>query len=269
MTTRDRTVLMVLGVVALVAGFYFLALKPKRADIKALDAKVTAAQLRVDTASTAVAAGEKAKKSYSADYAAVAKLGKAVPTDDDTASLVFQLERAADRARVDFRSIELASNGGIAAPAPAASPTGAQVAAVAKEEGKSAPATPAPATQTAAAELPPGATVGPAGFPTMPFDFRFNGRFFRLETFLEELDRMVSVNKKGSLSVRGRLLTVDGFSLSGGPAMSASIHATSYLLPADQGLTNGATPSSPAAVGNTTTTSGSAPTPVATAGVGR
>jgi hypothetical protein len=105
----------------------------------------------------------------------------------------------------------------------------------------------------------------------MPFDFKFTGRFFRLETFLEQLDRMVRVGKNDALSVRGRLLTVDGFSLSaatsGFPAMVASIHATSYLLPESQGLTNGATASSPAAVSNTTT-SGSVPTPVAAAGVG-
>jgi hypothetical protein len=85
---------------------------------------------------------------------------------------------------------------------------------------------------------------------------------------------MVSVANNGDLAVRGRLLTVDGFSLAeattGFPAMKASIHATSYLLPATEGLTNGASPSAPAAVGNsTTTTGGSSPTPVAVAGVGR
>jgi hypothetical protein len=278
MTARDRTVLMVLGIVVLVAAFFLTALKPKRDEAKALDAKVTAAQQRVTTATSAIAEAQAAKQTFRADYAAVARLGKAVPTDDDTPALVYQLERAADRARVDFRTIELASGG--ASAAPAAATTGAQVASVAKEEGKTpkgeaAPAaTPAvAATQTAAAGLPPGAAVGPAGFPTMPFDFKFTGRFFRLETFLEQLDRMVRIDKGGGLSVHGRLLTIDGFSLSEGPtgfpSMSASIRATSYLLPESEGLTDGATASSPAAVSDTTTTSGgSAPTPVAAAGVG-
>jgi len=279
MTARDRTVLMVLGVIALIAGFYFVGLKPKRDQAKALGAKVTAAQLRLDTAKSAVANGVKAKASYRADYAAVARLGKAVPTDDDTASLVFQLERAADRSFVDFRSIDLASGGASAAPAPTASTPASQTAALgAEQKGKDSTttattATTAPATQAAAAALPPGAAVGAAGFPTMPFDFTFNGRFFRLETFLEALDRMTQVDKDGGISAKGRLLTVDGFSLAespaGFPAMTASIRATAYLLPAEQGLTNGATPSAPSAVNNSTTTAGgSGPTPVAAAGVG-
>ena len=51
--------------------------------------------------------------------------------------------------------------------------------------------------------------------------------------------------------------------------MKASVAATAYLLPADQGLTNGATPSAPPAgsaqpVKNTSTT-GATP-PAATAG---
>ncbi len=282
MTARDRTVLMVLGLIALMAGFYFVGLKPTRDEAKALDAKVTAAQERLDAANTAVASGAKAKTTYRSDYAAVARLGKAVPTDDDTASLVFQIERAADRAMVDFRSIELTGTAAAAAPAPAATPATQAAALSAEQKGKkdaaatpAAPATGAPATQSAAAGLPPGAAVGPAGFPTMPFDFKFNGRFFRLETFLEELDRMTKIGKDGQISATGRLLTVDGFSLSEGPsgfpAMTASIHATGYLLPVDQGLTDGATPSSPSAVTDPATPAGgSGPAPVAVAaGVGR
>ena len=46
------------------------------------------------------------------------------------------------------------------------------------------------ATQAAAATLPPGATVGAAGFPTMPFTFVFNGRFFDMETFLARVNRL-------------------------------------------------------------------------------
>lgn len=296
MTQRDRTVLMVLGIVVLLAGTWFAALKPKRDSIKQLDSQIATAQQRLDTATTTAANAQKAKDQYAADYATVAKLGKAVPVDDDTASLVYQLEHAADRAGVDFRSIQLTSSG-TTTPTPANSTPSAQAAAAGAAENQSGsgsggtststdasattpPATgaPAPATQTAAAALPPGASVGPAGFPTMPFDFTFSGRFFRLETFLDQLDRFTRTAKDGTITVRGRLLTVDGISVSTTeqdfPRMTAQIHATAYLLPEDQGLTAGATPSgpatptaTPASTTPTATGSPSSKTPVATAQV--
>lgn len=283
MTQRDRTVVMVLATVALLAGFWFVALKPKRDDIKQLDGQIATAQQRLDAAKATAASAEQAKDQYATDYATVARLGKAVPVDDDTASLVYQLEHAADRSDVDFRSIQLAA-GGATAPAPTNSTPSAQAAATGaaeKEAGAaggssgSAPATTAPAaaTQTAAAALPPGATVGPAGFPTMPFDFTFTGRFFRLEDFLSELDKFTQTTKDGRITVRGRLLTVDGIAMSTNendfPKMTAQIRATAYLLPKDQGLTNGATPSGPAAPTTTpasTSAPASSPTPAAMAG---
>ena len=112
------------------------------------------------------------------------------------------------------------------------------------------PAGAVPATQAAASTLPPGAVVGAAGFPTMPFDFAFTGSFFRLQDFLARLDRFTQVQGE-DITVRGRLLTVDGFSLSaspkGFPNMLASVHATAYLLPPDEDLTAGASPATPAA----------------------
>ncbi len=280
MTQRDRTVLMVVGVLAVFGAFFFLAIKPKRADLKDLDAQVAVTQTRLDTANAAVSAAQKAKAGYQQDYATVARLGKAVPQDDDTASLIYQLQAASDRASVDFRSLQLVSSGAAVAAPP--STTAGQVAALgAAEKGTTAttpgatttpttstPATgtPAPAaaaapvaaTQTAAAGLPPGAAVGAAGFPTMPFDFKFVGRFFRLEKFLNELDKFTRVAKDGSVTVRGRLLTVDGFTLeaapAGFPAMTAQVHATAYMLPQDQAVTAGATPTAPAGAGTATAT---------------
>ena len=43
-----------------------------------------------------------AQNAYKANYATVVRLGKAVPTDDDTRSLLVQLDAAAKRAGVDF-----------------------------------------------------------------------------------------------------------------------------------------------------------------------
>lgn len=243
MTGRDRIVLIVVGVFATLAAFWFLAISPKRQDAGDLNTQIGAAQTRLQTAQASASVAEAAKVKYSSDYATVARLGKAVPVDDDMPSLVYQLEQTAKANKIDFRSIKLVGTTG-ATSTPAAS-TGSS-------------STPG---STVAAALPPGATVGSAGFPTMPFTFDFTGSFFDLQRFLKSLDGLTAVNGK-SISVKGRLLTVDGVALKAGPKgfpqIDASVVVTSYLLPADEGLTSGATATAPsgstATPGNTNAT---------------
>ena len=83
----------------------------------------------------------------------------------------------------------------------------------------------------------------------MPFNFTFNGSFFKLEDFLRAIDRFTTVDGK-QVTVRGRLLTVDGITLNasptGFPKMTAKIKATAYLLPSGEGLTLGGTQAAPA-----------------------
>jgi Tfp pilus assembly protein PilO len=209
-------------------------------------AQVTEAQQRLDTAQASAASAEAARKQYSTDYATVASLGKAVPVDDDMPSLVYQLSHTAKVNHVDFRAIKL--TGTASAPAP----TGA-AAAVASATGSSS--TPA-ATVTSA--LPPGAVVGTAGFPTMPFSFDFTGSFFHMQRFLKAIDGLTAVKGK-SINVKGRLLTVDGVGLKAGPKgfpdVEATVAVTAYLLPADEGLTAGATAATPPTTGTTATAS--------------
>jgi type II secretory pathway pseudopilin PulG len=256
---------MVIGIVIAalgLVGFFMLVLKPKRNEASKLTQQVSSAQQRLDTARTNLAAGTAARSSYAANYATVARLGKAVPTDDDIPSLVYQLDSTAGSTGVDFRSVKLTSGAGSGPPA---SQTAANAAAATSDQGSAkdgqkkdgeaqtgTPAAPAAATQTATAALPPGAVVGPAGLSTMPFTFAFEGDFFRLSDFLTRLERYIKPTRR-SIKVRGRLLLVDGISLSaagsGFPKMKASIAATAYLLPPQQGLFNGATPQGPTAAG--------------------
>jgi len=277
-------VALIVGAVAVLAAFWFMALSPKRKDAADLSSKITQSQQRLDTARQSVAAATAARKRYDVDYAAVAKLGKAVPADDDLASLVYQLNHVSQSAHIDFRSIKLDSTG---ASAPAVAPPAAQAAAVASASDNSSsssstsssssststtsssttpPATGVPATQTAAAGLPPGSAVGSAGFPTMPFSFVFDGSFFDMEHFFNGVQRFATL-AGDQLSVRGRLLTVDAFSLTasrfGFPKVKASINATAYLVPQDQGVTGGATPAGPGApaAASTTAPSGSSAAP--------
>jgi hypothetical protein len=93
----------------------------------------------------------------------------------------------------------------------------------------------------------------------MPYNLAFSGSFFDIADFLHSLDGLVHT-RHGDVSVSGRLLTVDGFSLSTAEASSdtagstapgalkgleANLAVTTYLAPPDQGVTGGATPSGP------------------------
>jgi hypothetical protein len=275
-TTRDRILLAVAGSLAVLAAFWFLALGPKRTEATKLEAEVAVQQARLQTAQAAAATAGQAKRNYRADYATVAGLGKAVPADDDMPSLLVQLDAAANGAKVNFSSITLAGAGAAASPAAAALPASAAAAATANGNSPSAPAsaaagsstaaTAAPA-QTATAALPPGATVGTAGLATMPFTFVFDGSFFDLQSFLARVQGFVRPTGD-HVAVKGRLLTVDGISLVPGAQglkrIKATLAATGYLLPADQGLTNGASATAPAgaqAAAGTSSTTQTAVTP--------
>ena len=295
MTQRDRIVVMVVIAVVALGGFWMLALKPKRKEASDLGQKLEQAHQRVDTAHAEVTAGEAARNLYARNYSTVARLGKAVPVDDDVPSLVYQLDSTAKETGVDFRTVKLSSGSGAAAVPPTSAAQGAAATQdnaqnkAASQDGKDAgvnaaasngsqppaagaPAAGAPAdpTQSATAALPPGATVGEAGLNTMPFTFTFEGSFFKLSSFLTKLERYISA-RRSSVDVRGRLLLVNGISLTaattGFPAMTASIAAQAYLLPVDQGLFDGASPTGPSAVtSEPVSDSGGAP-PVAPAAV--
>jgi type II secretory pathway pseudopilin PulG len=234
-TARDRTVLIVVGVLAAVAAFWFFAISPKRKEASDVSAQVSSAQQRLDTAQASAASAQAARKRYNTDYATVARLGKAVPVDDDLPSLVYQLQTTAAANHVDFRGIKMTGSA-------SAAPTGA-AAAVASATGNTGSSSTTPAS-TITSALPPGATVGAAGFPTMPFSFDFNGSFFNMQRFLKALNGLTDVDGK-TISVKGRLLTVDGIGLKasvrGFPDVDATVAVTAYLLPADEGLTAGAT----------------------------
>ncbi len=242
MKSTDRMILMGVAALALAAAFWFLILSPKRQEASDLNEQVAALSAEVTTAEQSAAAGEAAKADFSNNYRDLVSLGKAVPTDADTPSLLTQLQSLSTKAGVDFRSITLggATTGAAAAPAAAAPTT------------PTTTTTPATATEASAALLPIGATVGPAGLPVMPYQMTFDGGFFEIADFFGSIDGMVTISTNGEkTTVDGRLMTIDGFDFSPGPNglpdLTADVTTTTYLTPADQGITAGATPSGPAA----------------------
>jgi hypothetical protein len=265
-TARDRIIIVVALVAAALAGVWFVGLAPKRKDATELSAKLDVARQQLTEVQQSAAKARDAKAKYDSDYAQVAKLGKAVPKSDAIPSLVYQLQSAAHDASIVFSSLKVANTGVQAATTPS---TPAQTAAAANANGagstsgsgstsggtsgstsSSTPTTPAPATQAATSTLPPGAAVGSAGFPTMPFSFVFNGSFFDMERFLSEVQRFVRVNDN-NVDVRGRLLSIDGFALNAGgkgfPSVKANISATAYLMSPDS--TTGVPPAASSSTG--------------------
>jgi hypothetical protein len=239
MTTRDRIMLLAVVAVAALGGFWFLALSPKRGDAKALDGKIASAQQRLQTAQQAANQAQGAKNAYRKDYAAVARLGAAVPSDDNTATLLYQLQSASSGARVDLRTFSV--TGGATSSAnstPAASSASSTSPGASASGSSTSTSASAAATQAATATLPPGASVGTAGFPTMPFEFTFQGSFAEMQDLLRSIHGFVRV-KGEDVAVSGRLLTVNGISLipTTFPQVKAKIVATAFLLPANQSAT--------------------------------
>lgn len=246
MTSRDRIILMVLLAAGLLAGSWYVVLAPKRHEAASLAKQISAAQARLSNAQAQAAQAQAARHRYDTDYATVAKLGEAVPVDAGVPSLLYELDSAAGSSKVDFRSVQVSGGSGSA---PATQTQAAQVAALAQAQKGGSGTTPAAAATAAPTSLPPGATVGTAGFPTMPFSLEFDGSFFDMEHFLNRVASFTRVDGN-RISINGRLLTIEGISLTasrfGFPKVKADISATAYLLPSDEGLTNGATPSGPA-----------------------
>jgi hypothetical protein len=273
---RNQILLVAVAAVAGVAAYWMLALAPKREEATKLSQTITTKRGELKAAEAELATYEKAKAGYKANYSLVARLGKAVPADDDVRSMLVQLNAAAGRSKVDFRTIQVGGSGAaaLAAPAaPAASSTDS-----ASTDKKDSAATGAAATPAAPATPPaPGSTpVGSAGFSAMPFTFSFRGSFFNLGAFFQRLDRFVAVNEQ-RLDVTGRLMLLNNISLApdttGFPRIRAQIGATTYMLPATQGLTAGASPAgptgtAPAASGAATPAPGATTPPTTTAAIG-
>jgi Tfp pilus assembly protein PilO len=242
MTQRDRIVVAVVGAVAVLAAYWLLLLGPRREEATKLNTQVEAAQARVSDANTKLTTVKAAKAAYGQELATIARLGKAVPADDDMPSLVYQLENAARHAGIDFRAVKI--EGGSTSPAAAA------------------------ATATNAA---PGTMPGPAGLTQLPFRLTFQGGFLDLRRFLDLVNSFAKPNGAG-LDIKGRLLTVDAVSLV--PAQNdfskvkAQVVANAYIAPAPQtttAATGTATPGSATAATGAAAPSGST-TPPATVG---
>jgi Tfp pilus assembly protein PilO len=230
MKGNSRLIFAVLGVIVLAGAFWMLLLSPKREEAKELGKQVQQLQGTLAQHESEVETAVAAKREFAANYGQLVVLGKAVPADSETASLLVQIEKISERAGVRFEEISLAAEGSETA---AAAPT--------VESGSP--------TEVAASTMPLGASIGPAGLAVMPYSLNFTGSFFQISHFIHGLDNMVKTTNE-KVSVDGRLITVNSFSLSpveeqGSNELQAAFSVTTYLTPPEQGVTAGATPVGP------------------------
>ena len=238
MTARDRLVVMIVAVLALLGAGWVLVVSPERKKAGTLQSELTTASSQLASAESQLGTARAAQARYSAAYTSIVRLGKAVPPGREVPSLVYELAQASNQKHVDLTSIVYGAGAG--------------------------PSSSASATQTS------GASTG--GFTQMPFTFVFNGSFGDLYNLFKQLNRFTVRTASGGLEVTGRLLTIQSAKLApvtklgpgkSGEELSGTITATAYVLPVTQGLTGGATSTSPAGLASpvsSTSPGGSSPT---------
>jgi hypothetical protein len=223
MTARDRLVLVAMSALAVLAVVWLTLVSPEHSKAGKLGGEVSAATAQLATAEAQASDARAAQLRYSTAYSAVVSLGKAVPASEEVPSLIYQLAQASSQKHVEFSSISTGAGAGGGSASPSAT------------------------TTTAVAAT--------AGFTQMPFTFVFAGDFSNLYHLFQQLSRATVRTASGGLQVSGRLLTLQSVKLepassgepSGGQQLTGTISATAYVLPATQGLTGGATATSPVA----------------------
>jgi Tfp pilus assembly protein PilO len=244
MTARDRLVLAAVAALAILGVVWVMLVSPERKTASKLATEVSAASAQLATVQGEAANARLAQARYSSAYTSVVNLGKAVPPSEEVPSLIYQLAQASNEKHVEFNSITAGAEGSAASSGAAATPA-----------------------------------ATPTSFTQMPFTFIFNGSFSDLYHLFLQLNKATVRTTSGGLQVSGRLLTLQGVKLepaaegkSGPQKLMGTITATAYVLPAEQGLTAGATAASPAPTSAATTASStptstsstSSPTPAAT-----
>jgi hypothetical protein len=262
----DRTILFVIPLIGLAIAFYMLILAPKRNEAGELQKQVDSLNAQISSAEAEISTAETARDAFGDNYADIVKLGTAVPEDEDQATLIHDLDRMGTENSLSFQSFTLnADSATTTAPPPTTTDTSSSTDSSSTDSGStdststttsSTTTTAAAPTEATAATLPIGSTVGPAGLPVTPYTLAYFGGFFDMAGLFGDLDSRVKVDDAGTKPVaHGRLITIDGFSLSadpvkGFPSVAADIAVTTYMVPPEQGLSAGASPAGPAPVGS-------------------
>jgi Tfp pilus assembly protein PilO len=241
MGSSTRPIVAIIVVAAVAIAFWQLALSPKRNEIDKLGAQIETLHSSIDAAQSELAQATAARHEFPTAYHQLIELGQAVPSTDETPSLLIELGQLAAESRVEFESMQLEGGEGVATTELPETGTSGSV----------------PASEVEAALLPLGASIGTAGLAVMPYTIKFQGNFFEIGSFIGRVDSLVK-SKNAGVAVDGRLVTISGFTLtpkvgneagegaSESQMLEATFSVTTYLTPPGQGLTAGASPAAPA-----------------------
>jgi hypothetical protein len=200
---RERILVGVVAIVALVGAYYMLALKPERQKVSGLDAQIATARASLTTAQQSYATGKQAQATLKASTEEWAAIHLAVPNQSDIPALLRTLESTADAVHVHMQAITLSGSSST----PAATTTAAT---------PGAPATPA------------APTAAPAATP-LPVQLTFAGGYAALDTLVHRLDSLVVVSD-GKLHATGPLMSISSVSLTGTHKLTVQISASLYQL---------------------------------------
>jgi Tfp pilus assembly protein PilO len=225
MTGRDRMVLIVIVVVAVIGAAWMLLVSPERKQASQLSAQVSEAQSQLTSAEGKVSSARAAQSQYAAAYTSVVSLGKAVPPSQEVPALIDQLTQASNQKKVDFSSITSSS----------------------------------PATGAATAAF----TELPFSFVFEGSYFNLEHLFSQLTDFAK-LNSSGQLEVNGRLltieAVKLAPATSTTEASKNGAKLTGTITASAYVLPASQGLTGtasatgtGATPASSTAPASSAT----------------
>jgi Tfp pilus assembly protein PilO len=249
-TRTNKILIAVVAIGLAVAAYYFMVLGPKRDEVVKLDGDIAAKQAELAQAQATLGTYEQARKTYKANYTTLARLGKAVPADDDVRSLLVQLADSAKGTGVDFQKIELGSGLG-------------------GSDSSSSDADKAKTTSGELAPAPGSVEVAGGALSAMPFNFTFTGGYFDLNTFFAKLEHYVTLNN-AKLNATGRLLRLESVQITpssaGFPNMQAAIGAATYIVPPVEGVPGAATPSAAQNASATPSTPSTPSTTTANAG---
>jgi hypothetical protein len=240
MTRNNRLLIGIAVAAAVLGGYWFLILAPKRAQAGELETSIQAKQASIQQIELTAGQYAKQRDAYKSNYTTLVRLGKAVPADDDVRSLMIQLDDAASRSGVDFRNITVGGTSG------------------------------GPVVAAGGTPLAPGSVSLGNGFSAMPFKFTFNGRFSNLGGFFSRLERFVTV-QEDRVRVTGRLMRIESITLAPGPGgypqIQAAIGASSYLASTPTGVNQGgaAATTSPSVPASAPASGATTPTTTATA----
>lgn len=200
---RDRVAIAAIAVLALLGGYYLLALKPERQKATKLSASITKEQQTLAQAEQSYHAGIAAQNELKTNQGQWSALQLAVPAQANIPALLRTLDRTAHSAGVQMQAISLTN-----------STAGATT-------SQSSP----PASGTAVASA-------------VPLQLTFKGGYVQMNRLVTRLSRFVSV--AGSrISASGPLLTIDSVQLAEPPTLTVQMNASIYQLSTSATPTSG------------------------------